>query len=178
MKKSNAIIKICMCLLPIVIGIILYNKLPDMMRISFGWKSYLSIYVPKRFVLFWFPVAMTLVQLVVLIVIQYRSKGMSNVPKLLIITGWIIPFVTLFVYYLTVSYALNEGFNIWKNTCLMVGILFCVLGNYFPKMSYESGKKLIYPAPKDEVIFKKMMKLCGYFLMGAGITLLVIMLII
>ena len=181
MKKNKIIsivIRIIVCLLPMVAGILLYSSLPDTMRVNFGGVFNFGSNVPKNFVLFGFPVMMAFIQMAVSFALWSKLKDESNVPILLVIVEWIIPVVTVFVYYILILYALDNTVNVWKSTCLLVAMLLCILGNYFTKMSYESSKKFMYPKPKDEMEFRKMTKVGGYTLIGVGIVLLVVTLVL
>ena len=58
--------------------------------------------------------------------------------------------------------------------CLILGILFTIIGNYMPKMNYETGKKLFHPTPKTEKSFRKMSRIMGHGFLGIGIILLIL----
>lgn len=51
-----------------------------------------------------------------------------------------------------------------------------IIGNYSPKMSYEFGKTIVHPAPKNEKSFRKMNKIMGYSFIIFGIILLMLIL--
>ena len=177
MKKNNIIsiiIKIGICFIPIIAGIILYDKLPSEIAVHFNPASTPDNYVSKDFALFGMPIIMACGQLLLSILILNTQKQMKNTPKLLKITEWMIPVMTIYIYYLMVSYALNNTFNIGKGNLLLVGIIFCLLGNYFPKMSYTENKNYIHPKPKNEKSFRFMTRSFGYIFLIFGILFILL----
>ena len=86
---------------------------------------------------------------------------------------WFIPIMTVLLYIIMVEVPLGSTVYVGKSVCLILGIFFIIIGNYFPKMSYEAGKKLFHPMPKSEKTFRKMSKTCGYSFIILGIILLI-----
>jgi len=178
MKKNKfifTVITIIVCIVPVIAGALLYDRLPNEMAIHFNMNNQPNNYASKDFVLFGIPIMMTVFQLIMCSINWFAKKKMEKEPKIFVIVETIIPVITIVLYYLTVSYSLDNSINIGKSVCLMLGILFCVLGNYFPKMSYESNKEFIHPKPKNEKSFRKMVKISGYSTIGMGIIFLIIM---
>ena len=63
MKKIDwkiLIITSLICIIPIIFGIVLYEKLPDQMAVHFGINNEPNEYAPKEFALFGIPIFMTL----------------------------------------------------------------------------------------------------------------------
>ena len=76
------------------------------------------------------------------------------------------------------SAALEKNMYIGKSVCLILGVLFIIIGNYLPKISYEDGKKVFHPIPKNEKTFRKMSKIMGYGFVGIGIILLILIIVV
>ena len=72
------------------------------------------------------------------------------------------------LFMMTLGYMFSD-LPIW----VLLGILFTIIGNYMPKMSYETGKKLFHPTPKTEKSFRRMSRIMGYGFLGIGIILLI-----
>ena len=67
MKKIDwkiLIITSLICLVPIIFGIVLYEKLPDQMAVHFDMNNEPNEYASKEFALFIIPIFMTLLQIV------------------------------------------------------------------------------------------------------------------
>lgn len=169
------ILSVLVCLLPIILGIALYNKLPERMPIHFTINNEPDNYAPKNFALFGIPAIMAVVQAICVICTSQVNK-LKNVekPKIVKIMEWFIPIITVSIYIIMIEVPLGSTVYVGKSICLILGILFMIIGNYLPKMSYEVGKIIFHPTPKDEKTFRKMSKIMGYGFIGVGIFLLIL----
>ena len=173
-NRNTLILSVVICLLPIILGMALYNKLPEQMPIHFTINDKVDNYAPKNFALFGIPVIMAIVQSICMIAtIKVNKLNNSEKPKILKIMEWFIPIMTVLLYIIMVEVPLGSTVYVGKSVCLILGIFFIIIGNYFPKMSYEAGKKLFHPMPKSEKTFRKMSKTCGYSFIILGIILLI-----
>lgn len=174
-SKKIIIISVIVCLLPMILGIILYNKLPEEMPIHFSINNEPDNYAPKNFALFGIPIIMAIVQAICVIVVEKKSKlKVEEKPRIMKIMEWFIPILTVAIYIIMVEVPLGSTVYVGKSVCLILGILFIVIGNYIPKMSYEVGKLTFHPTPKSEKSFRKMIKTMGYAFIIIGIILLVL----
>lgn len=71
-----------------------------------------------------------------------------------------------------IEIALGSDVDVRKSIILVLGIMYIVMGNYFPKMSYEQMKGKIHPMPKDEKMYRKMTRILGYTFVIFGFALL------
>lgn len=174
-NKITLILTVIVCVLPMILGAALYNKLPEQMPIHFNIKNEPDNYAPKAFALFGIPLIMAIVQTICIIFTSKASKLKDiEKPKIIKIMEWFIPILTVFVYIIMIEVPLGSTVYVGKSVCLVLGILFILIGNYIPKMSYEIGKTMVHPVPKDEKSFRKMLKIMGYSFMMIGIILLVL----
>lgn len=178
MEKKNRIkliLSVIICLLPMLLGVILYNKLPEQMPIHFTISDVPDNYAHKNFALFGIPLIMAIVQAICLIAVNIKLNKLKieEKPKILKIMEWFIPVVTVLIYVIMVEVSLGSAVYVGKSICLILGILFIIMGNYIPKMSYEMGKTTFHPMPKSEKSFRKMSKIMGYSFIGIGIFLLI-----
>lgn len=173
--RNKLILTVIVCLLPMILGTVLYNKLPEQMPIHFTISDAPDNYATKNFALFGLPIIMAIVQAICLIFTMKINKLKSNEkPKIIKIMEWFIPIMTVLIYIIMIRYPLGENVYVGKSVCLILGILFMTIGNYFPKMSYEVGKTTFHPAPKSEKSFRKISKTLGYSFVGIGIILLIL----
>jgi len=170
-NRNTLIISVIICLLPIILGIALYNKLPEQMPIHFTINDVVDNYAPKNFALFGIPVIMSTVQAI--FTMKVNKLKNNEKPKILKIMEWFIPIMTVLLYIIMVEVPLGSSVYVGKSVCLILGIFFIIIGNYFPKMSYEVGKNVFHPVPKNEKTFRNMSKTCGYSFIILGIILLV-----
>lgn len=162
MRKNNLIVPIASvlaCLLPMIAGAILYNRLPDSIPIHFTVGNVPDNYASKHFVLFGFPIIMAIVQMISIIIVAFTKKD-SEIPKLAKLMIWFIPILMAVVYFVIIQYVLGD-INVGKVISFVVGILFLAIGNYFPKMTFENNRNSLNPKPKDEKSFRKMIRVAG-----------------
>lgn len=177
MKKDSmkiVVISVIVCLLPMVLGIILYDKLPEQMPIHFTINDQPDNYAPKNFALFGIPTIMAIVQTLCCIFTRKNIKLDEKKPKIIKILQWIIPIITVLLYVIMVEVPLGSTVYVGKSVCLIIGTLFIILGNYIPKMSYDIGINVFHPMPKNEKTFRKITRLMGYFFILIGIILLIL----
>lgn len=179
MKKSNKktlIITVIICLLPIILGMVLYNKLPEQMPIHFTINNEPDNYASKNFALFGIPLIMAIVQALCLIFTNKYTKKIEQyqTPKIIKIFQWFIPILTVLIYIIMIEVLLGSTVYVGKSVCLILGVLFTIIGNYMPKMSYELGKVIFHPVPKDEKSFRKITRIMGYSFIIIGITFLLL----
>lgn len=178
MEKKNRktlILSVIICLLPMILGSILYNKLPEQMPIHFTTNDVIDNYAHKNFALFGLPLIMAIVQAICLIAINTKLNKLKNEekPKILKIMEWFIPVVSVLFYVIMVEVPLGSTVYVGKSICLILGILLMIIGNYIPKMSYEMSKTTFHPMPKSEKSFRKMSKIMGYSFIVMGMVLLI-----
>lgn len=175
MEKKNInklIITVLVCLLPIILGVVLYNKLPEQMPIHFTISDTPNNYAPKNFALFGIPVIMAVVQVICMISAMNKLKNKEK-PRIAKIMEWFIPILTVLLYIIMVGAALGSNIYVGKSVCLILGILFMIIGNYLPKMSYDTAKGVIHPTPSNEKTYRKMTRIMGYSFIGIGLFLLI-----
>ena len=179
MKNKNIrtlILTVSVCLLPIILGAVLYNKLPEQMPIHFTINDVPDNYASKNFALFGIPVMAAIVQAICLIAVNIKLNKLKNEekPKILKIMEWFIPVITVLIYVIMIEIPLGSTVYVGKSICLILGILFMIIGNYIPKMSYEMGKTTFHPMPKSEKSFRKISKVTGYLFIIIGIIMLIL----
>ncbi len=178
MEKKNKkvlILTVLVCLLPIILGILLYDKLPNQMPIHFTINNIPDNYAPKDFALFGLPIIMAIVQAISIFVTTKVNKLKNNEkPKIIKIMEWFIPIITVLVYIIMIQVPLGSSVYVGKSICFIIGILFMIIGNYIPKMSYEIGKVVFHPTPKSEKTFRKINMIMGYSFILVGIIFLIL----
>ena len=180
MKKNKSIkyvISIILCLIPLAFGIAVYDKLPENVAIHFTINDTPDNYASKKIAVIAFPIIMAIVQFLCITVMYkyYKNKENAQEPKMMKIFVWYVPILTISIYTLMILHALNYNIPIGKCVCFLIGIIFIVIGNYMPKMDYETGSMMIHPKPKDEKAFRKMTRIMGYSFVIGGVAFLIIM---
>ena len=124
------------CLLPILLGISLWSKLPDAMAIHFNIYGTPDHFASKEFVVFGLPALMVVLQAFCCFINDINAYKHGNRKKFVTVTKWIIPCLTIVLQIITLGYGLGWALDIRKSVSLIVGVIFLVIGNYLPKFDY------------------------------------------
>ncbi len=130
------------CLLPVLLGLSLWDKLPDVMAIHFNVYGEADNFASKIFVVFGLPVIMVLVQWFSCFVNDINSYKHGKKIKLETVTKWIVPLLTVVLQIITLGYSLGWNIDIRKAVAFIVGVILLVIGNYMPKADYVKNYKI------------------------------------
>ena len=137
-------------LLPVLAGLLLWEKLPDTMNIHWGADGQADGTAGKAFAVF-LPALLILAVHWLCVLISGRDLKYQP-PKALHLTLWICPMLSLVMHSLMYSVALGLEFNMKLLLFVPLGILFAVMGNYMPKFRRNStmGIKTTWALADDE----------------------------
>lgn len=135
-KKKSFIISCLVCLMPILLGVTLWNRLPDIMAIHFNIHNEADNFATKSFAVFGLPILMMFLQIFCCIINDVNSTKHGERKKFEIIVKSIIPILTIILQVLTIGYAFGINLDIRRIVAAIVGITLIVIGNYQPKLDY------------------------------------------
>ena len=172
--KRTWILTTIVCLLPIIAGILLYNKLPDQVVTHWdsagnpnGWSS-------KLFGVIILPGILLIINIIFpfLLKIDPNYKNLSEKVKCLL--HWIIPVAELFACTVTLASALGVDLKVQIYAPMFCGVLFIIVGNYLPKVSqsYTVGIKLPWTLD-DEENWNKTHRFAGFLWVICGILMII-----
>lgn len=147
-KWKILIITCIVCLLPIILGVVLWDGLPEQIAIHFDINNNADNFASKHFVVFGIPFLMVLLQSFSCIISDINAKKHGEQKKIETATKWIIPITTIALYILTLGYSLNWGVDIRRTVAVIVGVILIVMGicltevDYIKKYSKEKAKKI------------------------------------
>ena len=155
------------CLLTILPGIVLWNKLPNTMAIHFNVYGVADNFAPKGFAVFGIPLLMVILQAFCCFVNDINAHKHGERKKFETVTKWIIPFLTVTLQAATLGYALGWGLDIRKTVAFIVGLVLIVIGNYLPKLDYVKN------GTTDTEKARKINRFLGYETVVMGILFLI-----
>lgn len=136
MKKINKefLMTALMIALPMVIGAIFWNQLPEKIPTHFGIDGQADGYSSKLFTLFAFPALFLLFQIICLASFEKESVKVNIPAKMRRFYTWLIPVLSLIIQ--GSIYANALGFIKSGPTLVttFLAIVFIVIGNYLPKI--------------------------------------------
>ena len=126
-NKKLLLLTSVITLLPVFIGLFLWNQLPDSVATHFGLNNQPDGYSSKAFAVFGLPLILLAVHLVCVVATNIDPKSKDINKKIFKVLLWICPLVSLFV-----------------STVILIGVLYLVLGNFLPtvKPNYTIGFRI------------------------------------
>ncbi|MBE5839403.1 SdpI family protein [Butyrivibrio sp.] len=177
-NKRTLIIASVITILPIIIGIFLWNSLPDVMATHFGADNEGNGFSSKAFAVIGIPMLLLAVEWIGALVTAHDPRKQNISPKMFSIMLWIVPVISIVATATMYSYNLGYKMNITFFAELVMGLAFVVLGNYLPKarQNYTIGIKTPWTLSNED-IWNRTHRLAGYLWVVGGITIVVFSLI-
>jgi uncharacterized membrane protein len=173
-NKKTLVITSLICLLPIIVGALVYKRLPEMIATHFdlngnpdGWSS-------RAFAVFGLPAILLAVNLLLPFMLRADPKHENMSGALVNITIWTIPVLSLLCSGLTLGRALGYDVRIERVLPVFMGVLFILIGNYLPKtkQSYTMGIKLPWTLASEEN-WNRTHRLAGFLWVLGGVFFIV-----
>ena len=166
-KLKSLIITCLVCLLPILLGVALWNVLPDTIAVHFNINNEPDNFASKGFTVFFLPFLMMLLQIICCIINDINAYKHGDRKKFETATKWIIPVMSIILQITIFGYSLGWNIDIRKVAALIVGVIFLVIGNYLPKFDYIKNYDL------DTEKARKINRFIGYGNVIMGILILI-----
>ena len=135
-KKNILIVTCLVCLLPMLLGLSLWDSLPEQIAIHFDINNNPDNFGSKGFVVFGLPILMMILQIVCCVMNDVNEQKHGERKRFEIVTKWIIPVIAVILQTVTFMYSLGYNPDIRKIAAFIVGGVFLVTGNYLPKLDY------------------------------------------
>jgi uncharacterized membrane protein len=174
-NRKTLIITSIVTILPVLIGIICWNRLPDVMATHFGMNNEANGFSSKAFAVFGLPLIILAVLWVGALVTAHDPKRQNISPKMFSLMLWIAPVISLVaaatIYPVNLGYELDIAFF----SELLLGLMFIIIGNYLPKarQNYTIGIKIPWTLANEEN-WNRTHRLAGYLWMICGILMIII----
>jgi uncharacterized membrane protein len=173
-SKKLLIITTLFILLPILFGVLNWNKLPDSIATHWNLEGVPDGYSSKPFTVFGLPFIMAIIQIICFFAHKLDPKRANYSDKLFIFVLWLCPALSIILSYVTYAHALGYEVNVPKIITMLMGFVFIIVGNYMPKVkqNYTLGIKLPWTL-NDETNWYKTHKLAGWLWMLSGILTMI-----
>lgn len=177
MSKSNKktlIITSIIILLPIVVGLLLWNKFPDRLAVHFTLDNNVDKYSSKFFTIVVIPLFLFILHIFGVSVMNLDPKKENISDKIRNLVLWIVPCISTYVMFFIYSYNLGIRLNIELCFRIFLGLFYIILGNYLPKIRQNNMIGLRLPwTLKDEDIWNKSHRMTGILWVFIGIFILI-----
>lgn len=143
--KKSLILTSLLTLLPIPIGLLLWNRFPETMAVHFGITGEADGYASPNFAVFALPLLMLAFHWLC-IFFTARDKGnQGRNQKMFHIVLWTIPIISNLSLLGLYAFALDVEFSPVVWTVVPMGLLFALIGNYLPKTRMNSTMGIKVP---------------------------------
>lgn len=120
-------------LLPVIVGLILWARLPDSVAIHFDAQSQPDEWGSKPLAVFGIPAWILAMHWLAVVATCTDRRNQGIPPQLLRLLLWMCPTLSVVLCILTYANALGATVNIGIPIMLYMGVLFLFMGNYMPK---------------------------------------------
>ena len=155
MIKKNLkvlIITSLVILLPILVGVILWNQLPEKLPTHWNVVGEVDGWSSKPFAVFGMPAIMLGFHWVCVLGTSADPKKKNHSDKILHLVFWMIPVINLVVSGLAYFAAAGIDLPVVVIMLSFIGVVFIVIGNYLPKcqQNYTIGIKIPWTLNSEE----------------------------
>ena len=176
MIKKNLpklIITSLITLIPIIIGLILWDNLPDQVPMHWNINGEVDGFATKTQAVFVMPLVLVAFHWICVLVTLLDPKKQNINDKMFTLVLWIIPIISLLCNSMVYATALGHKISVEVIMPLFMGALFVVIGNYMPKckQSYTLGIKLPWTLD-DEENWNKTHRLAGFLWVIGGVVIM------
>lgn len=177
-KKHGKVLAITtlLILLPILAGLVLWNRLPAQMPTHWNAKGEVDGWSSKAFAVFGLPLILAGAQWLCLIATSSDPKKANHSEKIVHLVLWIIPVLSIVMHAVTYAAALGHNVRMEVIMPVLMGVIFIIIGNYLPKcqQNYTIGIKIPWTLHSEENwnrthrLAGRIWVLCGLVMMATG----------
>ena len=151
-NKKTLFITCAVILLPIIAGLLLWDRLPDRIPTHWGMGGEVDGWSSKGFAVFAMPALMLGIQLLCFFVTASDPKRGNIRRKYLSMVLWIIPVLSVMTSCISYAVALGAQIRVEQVIPGFIGLMFVIIGNYMPKFqqSYTMGIRLPWTLSSEE----------------------------
>lgn len=190
--KGKIILTSMITILPVLVGLILWNRLPDQIPTHWNAEGVVDGWSSKTFAIFAIPGFLLVCHLLCILASNADPKKKNYSGKMLSIVFWICPVIALLMMVIVYGTALGMKLKVDVIMMILMGVMFLIIGNYLPKckQNYTMGVKLPWTLNDEEnwnythrltgkvwVVFGILMLLCVFMPAKAMIVTMIAVLL-
>ena len=151
-NKKSILISSVITLLPMLVGFVLWNKLPEQMAIHWGSNGEVDGWANRFCAVVLPPFLMLITHFICILATFLDKKNREQNKKAMKIVFWIVPILSFYVNGMMYATAFGQELDIGTGVISLMGLLFVVIGNYLPKCkrNYTLGIKIKWALANDE----------------------------
>lgn len=173
-SKKTVILTSIVVLLPMLVGVLLWNQLPEEIATHFGTDGVANGWSSRGTAVFGFPLFMLFVHVMCVGITLADPKRANMNDKMVALILWIAPVTSIFMTVSIYGNALGYDMNVEKLAMVLVALMFVIMGNYLPKCkhNYTVGIKLPWTLDSEEN-WNRTHRMAGFVWVIGGLIMLV-----
>ena len=171
--KKSIILSTAVTLLPMAMGCILWDHLPETMAVHWGADGAVDGFGTKHVAVFLLPAILAVMNLLCMVITAADPKQNGQNKKALNMVFWIMPLISLVACGTVYAVSMGMTLNMFMLMPLLFGALFFVIGNYLPKVKQNStlGIKIFWTLQNEEN-WNKTHRFAGKLWVISGVVML------
>ena len=137
-NKKYWLVTSAITLVPILLGLLLWSKLPDRLPTHFGVDGAADGWSGKGFAVFGLPLMMLGFHLVICFATRMDKYNRGHNEKVMNLVGLIFPVMSIVNSVIIYAQAMDLELNLSMLLFPMLGLLFIAIGNWLPKIKQNS----------------------------------------
>ena len=173
-NKKLLLLTSLVILLPILVGLLLWNHLPEQVPFHWDVNGKVDNWAGKGVAVFAMPAFLLGMQWLCALVSSADPRHKRYTPQMIRLVLWICPLIGLVVSTLVYAAALGYGIRVEVVMPLLVGVMFVIVGNLLPKcpQTYTMGSKLPWTLASEEN-WNKTHRFAGWLMVLCGFAFIV-----
>ncbi len=150
-NKGKLIISSIITILPVLFGLIVWDKLPETLTTHWGADGVADGHSGRLFSVVGLPLIMLALHLLIIVLMNF-DKNKEKAPKMLGMMMWIMPVISLLANGVMYAVAFDADFRFEMLFIPVMGLLFVAMGNYMPKCRQNNtiGIKIKWTLASEE----------------------------
>ena len=168
------LLSIGLCLVAILPGLMVYDRLPEEIATHFGLDGEPNGYSSRLFAVIGLPLVVTLIQTVYCITTNFfrKNRDMNRAEKVI---RFLFPVLLYALQIFLLMYAMGKATNIMTFIGVIETVLFLVLGNYLPKVRRTTFFGIRTPHTlANEEVWDKTHRFAGVLYVIGGIICMIL----
>lgn len=151
-NKWKLLISSIVILLPMVFGLVVWNKLPEHIATHWGPNGNANGWSNRSFAVFALPIFILLTHWFCIFCTSRDSKNKNQSKKVFGMLLWICPITSLVANGMIYATALGKTIDMNFIVYLLTGLFFVIIGNYLPKckQNYTIGIRVKWALENEE----------------------------
>lgn len=172
--RKTVILTVLLTLLPTVVGLLLWDQLPEKIATHFGTQNQPNGWSGRGFTVFGIPAVIAALEVFCVVITDLDPKSKNIHGKAMVLVLWLMPVLSCIVMGMTYAYALNRTPDVGMICCLISAVVLIVMGNYMPKtrQNYTFGVKVPW-ALEDEDNWYHTHRFAGFTFTIGGVLIAV-----